>query len=255
MDCAARREESDASIASSRISPERASALDYYLSPTSETVDECSVYSLWPEEKYLLSRYLRTGDRIADLACGMGRTTLCLHEMGYAIVGMDLSEALIRAARKRFPYLDLRVASFTDIPEPNESFSLALISGNAVDLAYPVSERITALRECARILKPHGTLIFSSHNLKSLHLISPCYWRRPVWKIRHALKAFRPVAHIAAHSAEAGLHGLFVSPEEVIRQCEAEGFKFLEMVGMGVSKRRLNMNLRSVYIHYAFQKN
>lgn len=63
--------------ASSRVSHDAIGGPQYYLSPSMKAIEECSVYSFWPEEKYLITKYYLPGDRIADLACGMGRTTLC----------------------------------------------------------------------------------------------------------------------------------------------------------------------------------
>lgn len=233
---------------------EGAEVLAYYLAPSQQTVDECSVYVFWPEERYLLGKYLRPGDRVADLACGMGRTTLRLHEMGHPVVGSDLSKALIQAALRRFPYLDMRAGSYTQVDLPHSSVDLVLISANAIDFAYPLSERFTALREAARILKPGGTLIYSAHNLKALHLFSPRYWRRPLWKIRHALRAFRRIARTDPHALEDGTCGIYAAPEEIVRHTEAAGFRFLELCGTRMSTSMWRNRLTSIYIHYAFRR-
>jgi 2-polyprenyl-3-methyl-5-hydroxy-6-metoxy-1,4-benzoquinol methylase len=99
--------------------PELRANLQYYT--TSEAVEECSVYKLEPEEKHLFGKYYRSGDRILDLACGVGRTSLVLHEMGLSVKGIDASSTLIDAAKRRFPYLDLRVGSFDRIEEPDST--------------------------------------------------------------------------------------------------------------------------------------
>ena len=88
---------------------------------TSSAIDEYSAYLLFPEEKQLVAKYYKPGDTILDLACGMGRTTLRLHEMGFSVRGVDASEVFIKTAQSRFPYLDLRVGSYDRIEEPNDS--------------------------------------------------------------------------------------------------------------------------------------
>ena len=215
---------------------------------TLQAVADCSIYRLEPAEEILFAKYYRPGDRILDLACGMGRTTLLLHESGYSVRGVDLSEVLISAARRRLPYLDLRVGSFTHIEEPDATFSHVLISSNAIDLALPVSQRMVALRECARVLRPGGTLIYSCHNLKALHWFSPRYWRRPLWKLQRTLKAFKPIALIS----EDDLNGLFAAPKTVISQTESVGFTFLEMIGSQMSAKPFRNDYRSRFIYYAF---
>jgi 2-polyprenyl-3-methyl-5-hydroxy-6-metoxy-1,4-benzoquinol methylase len=64
---------------------------------TSEAIEKYSHYGLYPNEKYF-----EKDKFILDLACGAGRTTLRLTELGYKVKGVDLSDVLIDYARKRF---------------------------------------------------------------------------------------------------------------------------------------------------------
>jgi ubiquinone/menaquinone biosynthesis C-methylase UbiE len=217
---------------------------------TPAAVDEYSVYRLDPEEKYLFAKYYKPGDRILDLACGVGRTTLLLYEMGLSVQGLDASEVLISTAKRRLPYLELRVGSYDHIKEPDSTFSHVLISFNGIDYAFPESQRLAALRECARVLKPGGTLIYSSHNIKSLHLFSPRDRSRVIWKLRNSLKAFKQRAYVL----EAGLHTLYTSREFVIGQTEQAGLKFLEMVWFRMIGNERIDRYFSPYIHYVFTK-
>ena len=229
--------------------PELRANLQYYMAL--DALEGCSVYILEPEEKYLFAKYYKRGDRVLDLACGAGRTSLILHEMGLSVKGIDASNTLIDAAKRRFPYLDLSIGSFDRIEEPDSTYSNVLISSNALDLAYPESQRESALRECFRVLKAGGTFIYSSHNLKTLLFWSPRYWRtRPLWKLRHTLKAFQAKAYIS----EGALCGIFSSPEYVIQQTESFGFKFMEMIGRGVSSNAWSTKYSSIFNHYAFRK-
>jgi len=227
---------------------ELAENLQSYTTP--EAVDKYSVYRLFPEEKYLFAKYYKRGDRILDLACGLGRTTLLLHEVGLSVRGVDASEVFIKTAKRRLPYLDLQVGSYDRIEEPDSAFSHVLISFNGIDLAFPESQRVAALRECARVLKPGGTLIYSSHNIKSLHLFSPRDRYRLLWKLRNCLKAFKQRAYVL----EAGLHALYASREFVIRQTEQVGLKFLEMVWFRMIGNERIDRYFSPCIHYVFTK-
>jgi ubiquinone/menaquinone biosynthesis C-methylase UbiE len=233
---------------SEEIPLELAENLAVYSSP--DAVAELSVYRLFPEEEYLFPKYYKPGESVLDLACGLGRTTLMLHEMGMTVRGVDRSKVFIEIARRRLPYLDLRLGSYDRIEEADSSFTHVLISFNGIDYAFPASQRETALRECARVLKPGGTLIYSSHNLKSMHWFSPYYKRRLRWKLRNSMKAFKEWSYIL----EDGAHAFYASQEFVVRQTEDVGLKLLEMrwfpkYGIGDLDRYL-----SPYIHYVFTK-
>jgi ubiquinone/menaquinone biosynthesis C-methylase UbiE len=217
---------------------------------SSQAVWDLSVYRLYPEEEYLFPKYYRPGDSVLDLACGLGRTTLMLHEMGLAVRGVDRSDVLIQIAKRRLPYLDLQQGSYDRIEEADASFSHVLISFNGIDYAFPSAQRVTALRECARVLKPGGTFIYSSHNLKSMHWFSPYYKLRLRWKLSNSLKAFKDAAYVL----EDGAYAFYAAPDFVVRQTEEVGLKLVEMQWFpryGISSVDRYF---SPYIHYVFTK-
>lgn len=217
---------------------------------TASAVAEWSVYRLLPEEEYLFPKYYKTGDSVLDLACGLGRTTLLLHEMGLGVRGVDSSDVFVEVAKRRLPYLNLRVGSYDHIEEADSSFCHVLVSYNGIDHAYPVSQRVTALHECARVLKPGGTFIFSSHNLKSLHWFSPRYRARLWWKLSNTAKAFKEWAYVV----EEGMQLFWASPEFVVRQTEEVGLRLVEMRWCSKFKVDRVDRYFAPYIYYVFVK-
>jgi ubiquinone/menaquinone biosynthesis C-methylase UbiE len=213
-------------------------------------VAEFSVYRLLPEEEYILPRYYRAGESLLDLACGVGRTTLLLHEMGMKVRGVDLSEVFIQTAKRRLPYLDLHVGSYDEIHEADTSWDHVAISFNGIDYAFPQAQREKALRECVRVLKPGGTLIFSSHNLKSLHWFSPYYRSQLKWKLRNCLKAFKEWDYVL----EGNAYTFYSSRQYVTRQAEALGLELEEMRGFAKFKSAKLDHYFSPYILYVFRK-
>ena len=65
----------------------------------SDYVDAVSKVGLWDSGRLLVSKYFRKEDRILDIGCGAGRTTIALYRLGYLNVqGMDLSKGMIERA-------------------------------------------------------------------------------------------------------------------------------------------------------------
>lgn len=230
------------------IPPELAANLAYYESQ--DAVNTFSFYRFLPEEEVLIPKYFKVGDSVLDLACGIGRTTHLLHEMGMRVRGIDRSENFVKLANQRFPHLDIRLGSYDDIQEEDSSFTNILIALNAIDYAFPEAQRVKALRECARVLKPGGILIYSSHNVKSLQGCSPYYWRSLRWKLRNIFRALRTRCYLW----EGPLYTFYTEPSYAIRQTEEAGLRLLEIRGFNRFKSSRTDLYFSPYIHYVFEK-
>lgn len=217
-----------------------------------EAMEKYSTYQLFKVEKYLFSKYYKQGESVLDLACGGGRTTVRLHELGMRVKGVDLSSPLINMAAKRFPYMQFETGSYTSIQEADESADHVLISHNGIDYAFPEEERMKALKEAARVLRKGGTLILSSHNIKSLHF-SPLYFlhiKRVLWKLKNTLQAFKKKAYVL----DLGMHTFFASPDYVKKQVESTGLVCVEVVGFRLSQNPLFNKYVSPYVHFVFRK-
>jgi SAM-dependent methyltransferase len=103
--------------------------------------------------------------RVLDLCCGAWRTTVGLAELGYQVVAIDLSDALLREARARFPALDFRHMDATALEFEAATFDAVLFSYNGIDVIYPVDARARCMTEAFRVLRPGGVFSLSSHNL------------------------------------------------------------------------------------------
>lgn len=217
---------------------------------TDEAIEKYSHYGLYPNERYLFEKYFSRDKFILDLACGAGRTTLRLKELGYNVKGVDLSDKLIEVARKRFPDINFETGSYTDIKESENSIDNILISHNGLDYAYPENQRIKAIQECSRVIKPGGYFITSMHNIKSLHF-SPYFLKeRKIWMIKNTLRGFKEKDYVF----DLDMWTFYCSPSYCIKQFRTLGFELKEIIGFRSSHNTFFNKYISPFNHFVFQK-
>ncbi|MCO4089674.1 MAG: class I SAM-dependent methyltransferase [Limnohabitans sp.] len=116
----------------------------------------------WHSEMFIAfikSKYKR-GDRILDLGCGPAslwtELKAQLPDMG-ALVGVDLSPAMIDEARLLHPDGDFRVGSMFSIPAIPGEFDLVIVSSAFHHV--PDKELPRSLLEISRVMDEHGSLV------------------------------------------------------------------------------------------------
>ncbi len=98
---------------------------------------------------------IKKGETILDLACGQGFFSRELHKAGAKVMGLDISEELVKIAQKSSPKEIQFFVSSAD--------KLALIKDGSVDkitliLAVQNIENVKdTFSECTRVLKPSGS--------------------------------------------------------------------------------------------------
>ncbi|KAA5834402.1 class I SAM-dependent methyltransferase [Saccharopolyspora hirsuta] len=99
------------------------------------------------------------GRRVLDAACGPGLYAAELVARGAQVVGCDISERMVELASDRVPRADFRVHDLADPLDwlPDGSVDLVLL---ALALEY-LDDRVAALREFHRVLRPGGALVLS----------------------------------------------------------------------------------------------
>lgn len=63
------------------------------------------------------------GGRVADVGCGTGATTAKLAGLGCDVIGIDLSDGMLREARRLNPQLDFRAGSMSALDFPDDAFA------------------------------------------------------------------------------------------------------------------------------------
>lgn len=103
------------------------------------------------------------GKRVLDIGCGPGLYAQWLVEHGASVVGIDISGEMVERARQR---LGERATFYQhDIAQPlgfaaDASFDIAL----APLMIHYVTDRVTMLREVARVLRADSALVVSTQH-------------------------------------------------------------------------------------------
>lgn len=132
-----------------------------------EAYREMTKKGLWKSEKIIFGKYFKKGTKILDIGCGSGRTTFPLAKMGYKVIGIDLTPAMIQTAKKLAKELkrkiDFRTGNAVNLEFKDESFDNALFSFNGWNQIPGEVNRLKALKEAYRIIRSNGYFVFTSH--------------------------------------------------------------------------------------------
>lgn len=220
-----------------------------------------------PCERLLFDAYIRPGMAILDMGVGGGRTSEFLARNASRYVGLDYAPEMIEICKKKYPQWEYFVSSATDLSLFQcGSFDAAVMSYNMLDDVIPDDNRWQCLKECNRVLRDRGLLIFSSHNPRAI-IVRPDWQRqrdnvdqqiaagqsnghaadsiKPSSRIRTIFSAIKSSTHrIKCYAWKAPFwrgegHMLdeeelmthFWVPSKTIRELTCAGFKFVAMQG------------------------
>ena len=128
-------------------------------------------YDDWDEDSAFWQSFAaRTGGPIVELGCGSARALAPLAQQGYAVIGLDSSQAMLARALERFQALGIPGDQFQLVHQPMESAAIApqarlvFSALNAfAHLATPLRQT-QALAAAHRLLHPEGLLIVDLFN-------------------------------------------------------------------------------------------
>ncbi len=196
---------------------------------------------LWESEKMMIKKYFKPEDRILDIGCGAGRTTIGLYRLGYHFVeGLDLSEAMIVQARrisKELNYnITFRVVDVACLDYDAENFEAALFSFNGIMQIPGRENRIKALKEIKRILKPKGYFLFTTHDRDGSKEYES-FWKeeKRKWALHLEDKSLHEFGDRVIKMEERDIFIHLPTRDEVISSLKEAGFILIE----GVSRSEL----------------
>lgn len=95
---------------------------------------------------------------VLDVGCGSGWAARLLAQNAGHVIGIDVSDEMIRVARVQSTQLanvEYQVASAEDLPFPDNTFTHAF----SMESLYYYADIGKALREIARVLRPEGSFV------------------------------------------------------------------------------------------------
>jgi len=115
---------------------------------------------------------LPPGARLLDVATGTGQQAFAFAEKASKVVGIDLSEEMLRIARRknRFPNVSFQQADAAELPFEDDSFDASCVSFALHEMPTSVRERVA--REMARVIKPGGSITVVDYGLPRSQLAS-----------------------------------------------------------------------------------
>lgn len=107
----------------------------------------------------------QNGSKILDVATGTGQQAFAFAKKGYEVIGIDLSEAMLKVAKKKNQYSNARfeVADAMNLAFEDNSFDVSSVSLALHEMPLSIREKV--LQEMVRVTKPKGTIVIVDYDL------------------------------------------------------------------------------------------
>ncbi len=118
------------------------------------------------EIEHILQK-IKPMDSVIELGCGYGRILEKLADKAHKVVGIDISEDNIEFARKylkKRDNIEVYKMDAVNLDFPDSTFDLVVIAQNGIS-AFKI-EPVHLLKECLRITKKGGIILFSTYAAK-----------------------------------------------------------------------------------------
>jgi SAM-dependent methyltransferase len=116
-----------------------------------------------------LEQQLRPPARVLDLGCGPGRHVAALAQRGFDVTGVDLSEPMLRHARRNLEALGLRAellrANLVELDSLRDGpFDIVICMFSTLGMIAGRHARQRVVDQAFRVLRPGGRFVLHVHN-------------------------------------------------------------------------------------------
>jgi demethylmenaquinone methyltransferase/2-methoxy-6-polyprenyl-1,4-benzoquinol methylase len=108
---------------------------------------------------------VKKDSRILDVATGTGKQAFAFGKNGYEVIGIDLSQNMLKVANKKNKYenVKFKVADALNIPFEDRYFDVSSVSFALHEMPLSIREKV--VREIVRVTKPEGTIVIVDYAL------------------------------------------------------------------------------------------
>lgn len=132
---------------------------------------ETSYYTQAPVRKveYAILSKLNKRATILDLGCGSGRFSIGAAQLGFNVVGVDITPSAISAAQQKAEKLEVKNVQFSDGDMTNlsfkdKAFDYVFCPRFSINAVATFSQREKAIKEMLRVVKDDGAVFIESFN-------------------------------------------------------------------------------------------
>ncbi len=218
-----------------------------------------SVHTLTEDIPFWVEEALAAGGPVLELGCGTGRVAIHIAQAGVAVVGLDNSSHMLRAARSKARKLGLETGllkfikgDMRDFSLDGQKFPLAIIPFRSFQLLLSVADQYQALYAIRAHLVPGGRLIVDlfvpgsdllTRDLRDYEVADPVTGQRFLVSFQARYDTFNQVAAVRTIVQEVNGRGEVVRETyrdhqlrylyrfEVQHLLEACGFQILDVYG------------------------
>ena len=112
--------------------------------------------------------FFPAGTKILDIGCGLGREAFALSDLGYDVVGIDISKEVISQVKQLSADKGYLISFYEydgeHLPFSADAFDVVVIWSQTFGLMYGNGFKKDYLSECRRVLRKGGLLSFSTHD-------------------------------------------------------------------------------------------
>jgi SAM-dependent methyltransferase len=196
-----------------------------------EKLADCALLQV---DRQFAERYFDVPGRLIDLGCGTGRLLLPFAQRGFRVLGVDLSEEMLKVTAAKAQAVGVAVpclkANLVEVDcLADQSFDYAACLFSTLGMVAGAEQRQRMVQHVYRLLRPGGKFVLHVHN-RWFNIWDP---QGRLWLLRDGLQSLlgRTAGGdrvMPVHQGIAGLTLHLFTRREAVRLLTEAGFRILE---------------------------